>query len=122
MDVLLKAVGFLSACKPLTEEVKVADALDNSLSGKSFPRAFAEFELATAFLLLPLGRISQRKGPGTQRLGSMVWQGMRVSQEMGIRWLLIYIIKKLSVPPAASSFLLTLLVFSDFLLPCFKLG
>jgi hypothetical protein len=55
IDVLLKAVAFLSACKPLTEEVKVADALDNSLSGKSFPRAFAEFELPPAFFAIAFG-------------------------------------------------------------------
>jgi len=64
---LLKAVGFLSACNPLTEEVKVADALDNSLRGKSFPSVLAIFELPTAFFAIAFGSNLPAYGVGDAR-------------------------------------------------------
>jgi hypothetical protein len=69
MDVLLKAVGFLSACNPLTEEVKVADALDSSLRGTSIPRVFMELELGPAFFAIAFGSNFPAYGAGDPTLG-----------------------------------------------------
>jgi hypothetical protein len=68
LDVLLKAVGFLSACNPLTVEVKVADALDRSFRGISLPKAFAVLELAAAFLAMAFGSNFPAYGAGEATL------------------------------------------------------
>lgn len=64
VEELVKAAGFLSACNPLLVDVKVADALDSSFIGISFPKVAAPAELAVAFLIIAFGSNFPAYGAG----------------------------------------------------------